>query len=218
MSVEIEGSGGDSISGGSKKERKRGIRSSLDQMVGIFQIIGMVAAIIVLVGVFFQLRDGSDKASATDSDASIMRRARLEVNYWATHGGEFPTLGLTRGDYSYNNKFCNFCGGDLEFCLAHNVTNTTTPPVELLVPGKLVARRIHEKSLCFLWYSNHVYSRPSGGFDGIFLQRIGGVDSKNGLLDALKRYETTYGCSPFQTYRKSEIIDSCLRAMCAGNI
>jgi hypothetical protein len=160
------------------RRSKRG-KTTLDKALIAFRTLGIIIGVIVAFHAVSQIWKGAkarvEKATEKDSDESIMRRATVEVKRWAKTG-ELPTFGVTRGDYSHNGKFCHFCGGDLEWCVAHNQTNTTTPPVELLFPGRLVTRVLSEKAICFLWYSDSIFSRPSGGMNGIFVKRVGGVD------------------------------------------
>jgi hypothetical protein len=164
-----------------RNDGRRGKRSkaALDTALVAFRTLGIIIAFAVVFGAFSQIWTGTkakkDRATENDSDDSIMRRATLEVKRWSKTG-ELPTFGVTRGEYNHNGKFCHFCGGDVEWCISHNQTNTSNPPVELLLPGRLVTRIISEKSVCFLWYASSIYSRPSGGRNGIWVQRVGGVD------------------------------------------
>ena len=181
--------------GGQQQGSQRG-----SKVLFYLQMLGIVVGVCSITSFLLSsMSHKRNKASALDSDDMILKRATKEVNMWAKTG-EMPTFGITRGRYNVNTKFCNFCGGDLEWCRRHNETNTTTPPVELLPPGRLVTRILGEKSVCFLWYSSSFYSRPQGGFNGIGIWRVGGVDSKNGLLMALHKYEAQFSCAPYQTY------------------
>jgi len=74
--------------------------------------------------------------------------------------------------------------------------------MELLKPGLLGPRQeLEHVSQCFLWYTNAIFSRLTGGAEGIQIPRLGpGIDNKAFFIHALQHYETHLKCKPNQMW------------------
>eukprot|EP00277_Geminigera_cryophila_P047990 CAMPEP_0173072490 /NCGR_PEP_ID=MMETSP1102-20130122/9851_1 /TAXON_ID=49646 /ORGANISM="Geminigera sp., Strain Caron Lab Isolate" /LENGTH=279 /DNA_ID=CAMNT_0013941175 /DNA_START=235 /DNA_END=1070 /DNA_ORIENTATION=- len=115
--------------------------------------------------------------------------------------GTLPTFGFTKGRASNKNgtncnkKLAKWCEG---YCSMHG----SQPPQGLLTAGRLSDRHeLDHTSQCFIWYTNGLYSRPTGGRGGQMLPRLGpGVDNKGYFVRALREYEDRFGCEPHQVY------------------
>ena len=54
---------------------------------------------------------------------------------------------------------------------------------------------------CFLWYTNALFSRATGGQQGLQISRLGpGLDNKAYFVRALEQFERTRGCARYQVY------------------
>ena len=94
--------------------------------------------------------------------------------------GRLPTFGLTEGRYHYMADLKGYSGMRIKNLCGYDVANNTKPPQELLIPGRLAkglpssrTAPLHEQSLCFLWYTAHMWTRPMGGQKGLVLTRQG---------------------------------------------
>ncbi|MGB1605361.1 MAG: hypothetical protein ACPIOQ_72185, partial [Promethearchaeia archaeon] len=51
---------------------------------------------------------------------------------------------------------------------------------------------------CFLWYTNALFSRATGGQQGLQISRLGpGLDNKAYFVRALEQFERTRGCARY---------------------
>jgi len=108
-------------------------------------------------------------------------------------GASTPTFGVSRGRYwkasphslTKLSQTCNF-----------NVSNATAPPSALMLPGLLSQRPyLSDLSLCFLFYTEKLWTRATGGARGVPLSRMGGgIDDKELLAESLSRYEHANKC------------------------
>ena len=116
----------------------------------------VIAATMILVsaGVVFITMHDRSRRSVRHSDNEMLRRAGQEMDRWAAGKG-LPTFGVTHGNYLRNGKFCHNCGSKFRWCRGRT-TNTTLPPRELLLPGRLSERDISDTAGCFLWCAHHL--------------------------------------------------------------
>ena len=116
----------------------------------------VIAATMILVsaGVVFITMHDRSRRSVRHSDNEMLRRAGQEMDRWAAGKG-LPTFGVTHGNYLRNGKFCHNCGSKFRWCRGRT-TNTTLPPRELLLPGRLSERDISDTAGCFLWCAHQL--------------------------------------------------------------
>ena len=138
------------------------------------------------------------------SDDEVLQTMVDDVRrFISSKGASGPTFGISRGHYSRASpqslfKLKNSCfqavnSADPNF-LPFNATN---PPPALLLPGLLSARpHLSEISQCFLFYSEKLWTRATGGMKGAPLSRLGGVDDKELFVDSIKKYKEACVAKP----------------------
>ena len=136
------------------------------------------------------------------------------ANSTSIRGGNMPTevasalgwegaleFGVTRGPR--RNKTGGECGKKMKrWCEGWCSKDGDNPTEDLLKPGRLSLRTdLPHLSQCWLWYTNVLYTRPTGSALGFSLPRLGpGLDSKGWFTEALERHERKLGCKNFQAY------------------
>lgn len=131
---------------------------------------------------FQRVRDTPGHAQRFDSQANL------------------PVFGLTAGRHSNDNG--KSCGKKLKrWCQGYCSKHGSQPPAELLQPGLLGAKELANTSQCFLWYTNAIFSRPTGGAQGVKIPRLGpGLDNKAFFIHSLQQYERRLQCKPNQVW------------------
>lgn len=144
---------------------------------------------------YAMLREQSDEEVFNNTKRDVARFQRT---------GELPTFGFSKGKYytlagspCFRNKPC---AAKLRGLCGYDAIKATSPPVELLKPGRLSKRsKLSEYAQCFMWYSNKFWTRPTGGNKGVLVPRLGGgIDDKSELVKAMETYEKQNNCKPFQ--------------------
>uniref|UniRef100_A0A7S4UKL5 Uncharacterized protein n=1 Tax=Guillardia theta TaxID=55529 RepID=A0A7S4UKL5_GUITH len=153
-------------------------------------LLRFVSMILVLIAVY------------TTMLGSLSQQSRMALQRFRSMG-IMPKLGLTAGNYHYmDGSICTNCALRLRNLCGYETKNATRPPLELLFPGELSSRRnLNQRTLCFLWYANVMWSRATGGKLGLMISRLGaGIDNKVTFLERMQQYEEKYNCRPFQSY------------------
>ena len=109
-----------------------------------------------------------------ETEETIFNNTRAEIRQF--RGDKtMPTFGLTSGRYhDMAGTYCDNCAARLRSLCGFEVVNASRPPLELIVPGRLSDRpSLSQRSQCFLWYANTIWTRPSGGKNGFLITRLG---------------------------------------------
>jgi hypothetical protein len=114
--------------------------------------------------------------------------------------GMLPTFGISAGRLAEPRSRCT--KKMQQWCDGWCSRDGSHPPEGLLTPGRLQARPdLDQLSQCFLWYTNALFSRATGGQAGKMIPRLGpGVDNKGYFVEAMRKYENRHGCAPYQMY------------------
>ena len=85
-------------------------------------------------------------------------------------------------------------------------------------PQRQLTAHTHAQK-CFLWYTNALFSRATGGQQGLQISRLGpGLDNKAYFVRALEQFERTRGCARYQVYPPTiDLNDSSLCASFYSN-